>query len=219
VQANAGRPVVAYRETVQATARGESVFEREFGGRKHFGRVALELAPRARGAGNEIRFEATEDQIPAAFRESLEEGVRDGLVTGIVGNYPMIDVDVRIVGGSTHPTDASEIAYRTAAIMALREAAQAAQPTLLEPVMGLEIVTPEEHLGDVIGDVNSRRGRVTELLTGEGMRTVRADAPLAELFGYSTSLRSISRGRASYSMEPRRFDVVPENLQTAIVNR
>ena len=219
VQANAGKPVVAYRETVQAEGRGANTFDREFAGRRHFGSVTLALKPRARGAGNEIKFEVSEDQIPAEFRAAAEEGIRDGLITGILGNYPLIDVEVRAIAGESHPTDASEIAYRSAATMAIREAAGAAQATLLEPVMRVEIVTPDEHMGDVIGDANARRGHVTEITAGEGIQTIKANIPLAELFGYSTSLRSISRGRASYSMEPHSFEPVPQNLQQSILNR
>ena len=219
VQANAGKPVVSYRETVREGAKAENIFEREFGGRKHFGHVVIEVAPRARGAGNSIEIDAGEKQIPSAFHEHVEAGIQDGLVTGVVANYPLVDVAVRVIGGSTHPVDASEVAYRTAANMALREAARAARPTLLEPVMRAEIVTPDEHLGDVIGDLNGRRGHILEVTAGEGAQTLRADVPLAELFGYSTQLRSLSRGRASYSMEPHAFEIVPDNLQTAIINR
>ncbi len=219
VQANAGEPVVAYRETIQGEGQGENTFDREFGGRRHFGRVAVAMKPRARGAGNEILIEVNESQIPAEFRAAVEEGIQDGLITGVLGNYSLIDVEVRVVGGTSHPTDASEIAYRSAATLAIRDAANAAGPTLLEPVMMVEIVTPDEHMGDVIGDANSRRGHVTEIVAAEGGQTIKAEIPLAELFGYSTSLRSISRGRASYSMEPHSFEPVPQNLQQSIINR
>ena len=219
VQANAGKPVVAYRETVRETARAENTFDREFGGRKHFGTVLLEVAPRPRGAGNSITIEASEKQIPSAFHEFVEAGILDGLVTGVVANYPLVDVAVRVVSGNTNPVDASDVAFRTAANMALREAARAARPTLLEPLMRAEVVTPDEHLGDVIGDLNGRRGHILEVTAGEGIQTLRANIPLAEMFGYSTQLRSLSRGRASYSMEPHAFEIVPDNLQTAIINR
>ncbi len=219
VQANAGRPTVAYRETVQATASATHVFQREIGGRGHYASVGLEVSPRARGQGNAVEFEVPESQIPQEFHEFIEQGVHDGLITGILANYPLIDVRVRIISGGFHPVDSSEVAFRSAAIMALREAARSAQPVLLEPIMKVEIVAPDEHLGDVIGDVNGRRGRIREMAAQEGAQVVQAEIPLAELFGYSTGLRSLTRGRASYSMEPARFDAVPANLQEGIVNR
>ncbi|MCS6770433.1 MAG: elongation factor G [Kiritimatiellae bacterium] len=219
VQANAGRPTVAYRETILKKAHADHVFQREIGGRMHFAAVGLEVEPRERGAGNEIVFEVSEEEIPPAFREVVEQGVTDGLLTGILANYPLIDTRVRIISGAFHPVDSTETAYRSAAIMALREAVRVAQPALLEPIMKVEIVTPDEHVGDVIGDVNGRRGRVKEMSAQDGAQTVLAEVPLAELFGYSTALRSLTRGRASYSMEPARFEIVPAELQDSIVNR
>ena len=219
VQANAGKPMVAYREAIRSPARGENIFQREFGGKSQFGHVAVEVAPRERGAGIEIEFEVGNDKIPAEFRPAVEEGIRDGLVTGVVGNYPMIDVGVRVVGGSFHPADSTEVAFRSAAILALREATQAAKPAMLEPVMKVEVVTPEDHLGEVIADVNGRRGRVKEMTSNDVARIVKADVPLSELFGYSTTLRSLTRGRASYSMEPSSFEFVPEALQKALLDR
>ncbi len=219
VQANAGKPTVAYRETILSTAQASHTFQREIGGKMNYAAVGLEVSPRERGAGNEVVFDVPESQIPAQFHEFVEQGVHDGLITGILANYPLIDVRVRIISGGFHPVDSTEVAYRSAAIMALREAARAAQPALLEPIMKVEIVTPDEHLGDVIGDVNGRRGRIKEMAAQEGAQVVHAEIPLAELFGYSTGLRSLTRGRASYSMEPARFDAVPANLQEGIVNR
>jgi elongation factor G len=219
VQANAGKPVVAYREAVTTEGQGEHIFQREIGGHGHFAGVRVAVSPRARGVGSEIIFSVTEEQIPAIFRDSVEDGLRDGLLTGIIGNYPLIDVTVRIISGAFHPVDSTEVAYRSAAIMALRDAARAAKPALLEPIMKVEIIAPDEHLGDVIGDVNARRGRIKEMVPQEGAQVIQAEIPLAELFGYSTSLRSISRGRAVYSMEPARFDVVPQHLQESILNR
>jgi len=219
VAANAGKPTVAYRETIRGTGSADHVFQREIGGHGHFGRVALSVRPLERGAGIRVALAAKSDQIPADFHEAVEAGIRDGLVTGVVGNYPLIDIEVTVTGGACHPVDSSEIAFRSASIMALREAVAAAQPALLEPLMKVEVITPEAHLGDVIGDINGRRGRVTEIKPEAAAQTVHAEIPLAELFGYSTGLRSLTRGRASYSMEPCRFEVVPENLQAAILNR
>lgn len=219
VQANAGRPMVAYRETVQADGRGEHVFEREIGGHGQYGHVIVEISPRQRGTGNHISFTVASDLIPDEFRSAVDEGLQDGLVTGVLGNYPLVDVDVRVVGGGFHPVDSTEVAFRTAAVMALRDAVRSAQPVLLEPIMQMEIITPEEHLGDVLGDVNGRRGQVKEIVAHESAQVIHAEVPLAELFGYATGLRSLSRGRASYTMQPYQFQAVPPTLQEAILNR
>jgi elongation factor G len=219
VKANAGKPVVAYREGVQAAGRGDFLFEREIGGHGQYGRVIVTVAPRSRGAGNHISFEVPATVIPNEFRAALQAGLEDALITGVLGNYPLIDVDVCVVGGGHHPVDSTEVAFRTAAVMALREAVKTASPALLEPVMELEVITPDEHLGDVLGDINGRRGQVREIKAHDGSQVIRAEAPLAELFGYATAIRSLSRGRASYSMQPKTFEVVPPSMHEAILNR
>ncbi len=219
VQANAGRPMVAYRETITAAGRAEFVFERELGGKRHFAAVGVALEKNERGGGNVVDFQIPSDSIPHDFRPVVEEGIRDGLSTGVLGNFPLVDVRVAVVSGQWHPVDSSEIAFRSAASMALREAAQAARPALLEPIMALEIVTPEEHLGDVLGDLNMRRGQVRDVAQRDGTRVIEASVPLAELFGYATTLRSLTRGRAGYSMEPTRFEVVPDGLCRELMNR
>ena len=137
----------------------------------------------------------------------------------MLGNFPLVDIKVSVVNGQCNPLDSSEIAFRSAASMSLREAAQQARPVLLEPIMALEIVVPEEHLGDVLGDLNMRRGQVSDVAQRDGTRVIEASVPLAELFGYATSLRSLTRGRAGYTMEPSRFDVVPESLSQKMMNR
>ncbi|HRT06471.1 MAG TPA: elongation factor G [Kiritimatiellia bacterium] len=219
VQANAGRPMVAYRETITADGAAECVFDRELGGKRHFAMVGLRLEKNERGAGNSVDFKISSDLMPHDFRSVVEEGIRDGLSTGVLGNFPTVDVRVSVVNGQWHPVDSSEIAFRSAASMALREAAQTACPALLEPIMALEIVVPEEHLGDVLGDLNVRRGQVKDVAQRDGVRVVEATVPLAELFGYATTLRSLTRGRAGYTMEPTRFDVVPESLCRELTNR
>jgi len=219
VQANAGRPMVAYRETVQAAGKGEHTFEREIGGHGHFAHLVVEIEPRERGQGNEINIDVSTQKLPSEYQAAIAEGIEDGLVTGILGNYPLVDVGVRIVDGTCHPVDSSDLAFRSAAVMALRDALRLAQPTLLEPVMDLQIVCPDEHLGDVLGDISSRRGRVREIEHREAAQIVQADVPLAETFGYATSLRSLSKGRASYAMEPKNFEVVPDTIQKRVINR
>jgi len=217
VGANAGRPVVAYRETIGKAAEKEFVFERELGGRRHFAAVTVRLAPRERGAGNAVELDVRPDVLPQEFRAHVKEGLQDGFSTGALGNYPVVDVEARVVGAQWHPTDSSEVAFRSAASLAFREALAAAAPTLLEPIMKMEITTPEEHLGDVLGDLNMRRGQIQDMVQRDAFRAVEAMVPLAELFGYATTLRSLTKGRASYSMEPARFDAVPPALAKSVL--
>jgi elongation factor G len=219
VQANAGKPMVAYRETIRASNQARHIFNREIGGKAQFADVEVRVFPRERGEGNEISFSIRKEAIPRDFFKVIEEGIKDGLVTGVLGNYPLADVGVEVVGGSAHPVDSTDTAFHTAAVLAFREAAQQASPALLEPIMELEIVVPEEAMGDVLSDVSSRRGQIKEMGAMEASQVLRASVPLAELFGYATSLRSLSKGRASYSMEPVLFDFVPEDRLNDILNR
>jgi elongation factor G len=217
VGANAGRPMVAYRETVGKSVEKEYVFERELGGRRHFAAVTVRLSPRERGAGNAVELDVRPDALPQEFRAHVREGIQDGFSTGALGNYPVVDAEARVVGAQWHPTDSSDVAFRSAASLAFREALAAAAPALLEPIMKLEITTPDEHLGDVLGDLNMRRGQIQDMAQRDAFRIVEAMVPLAELFGYATTLRSLTKGRASYSMEPARFDVVPPALAKSVL--
>jgi elongation factor G len=219
VRANAGRPMVAYRESVQKPAEGSFTFDREIGGVKHFAGLRVRVSPRPQGEGNTVRFDVSTGIVPDEFRKGIEEGINDALLTGVLGNFAIIDTEVDVIGGEANSVDTSEMAFRSAAVMAVREAVGSAQPALLEPVMLLEIDTPEEHLGDVLGDLNSRRGRVHQIKTLGEMQLVQADVPLAEVFGYATSLRSLTKGRASYTMEPKAFEPVPASMQDSILNR
>ena len=219
VQANAGRPTVAYREGVLKTGTGNFTFDREIGGTSHFASLHLQVSPKPQGAGNAVVFDVSSNIIPSEFRKPIEEGIHDALMTGVLGNFAIIDTEVKVIGGETHSVDSTEVAFRSAAVMALREAVSNSGPTLLEPIMLLEIDTPEEHLGDVLGDLNSRRGRVREIKALENVQVVQADVPLAEVFGYATSLRSLTKGRASYTMEPQAFESVPASMQDSILNR
>ena len=219
VQANAGKPVVAYRESVQKPASGEFTFSREFGGRGHFGHVEVQVAPRERSSGNHLVMKVSKEVIPGEFHDAILAGLGDALSTGVLGNYPLVDLDVTVTGGSAHPVDSSEMAFRTAAVMALRAAIGNASPTLLEPIMKLEIIAPDDHLGDVMNDLNGRRGRIREIEAREAVQIVHVDVPLAEMFGYATTLRSLTKGRASYTMEPYRFEAVPDSMQETILNR
>ncbi|MEI6147582.1 MAG: elongation factor G [bacterium] len=219
VQANAGRPTVAYRETILAAGRGEHRFERDIGGQRQFAEIVLEVEASARGAGNAIEFDVPAGRLPSEFRPAVEDGIRDGLMTGILANYALTDVKVRVVGAAYHEQESTDVAFRTAAVMALRVAARAARPAILEPIMTVEIILPAEHLGDVLNDVSSRRGHVQDMVSKETVQVIHARVPLAELFGYSTAIRSLTKGRASYTMEPACFDVVPEAIQQKLLER
>jgi elongation factor G len=219
VQANAGKPMVAYREGVSATGEGSFTFDREIGSEHHLASLTLQVSPATTGTGNTIDFDVSTKIIPEVYRKGIREGISDALMTGVLGNFAIIDTKVTVVGGQAHDTESSEVAFRSAAVMALRAAVGNAKPELLEPIMLLDIETPEEHLGDIMGDLNSRRGRVREIKSSNDLQVVRADVPLAEVFGYATSLRSLTKGRASYSMEPQAFEPVPPNMTDAILNR
>lgn len=219
VAANTGEPTVAYRETISRPGTGEYEFDRDIGGKRQFGKIRLDLEPTGRQSGNPIEFKVSPIQLPAIFRSAVEEGIRDGMVTGVLGHFAMMDIRVAVSAAVAHPVDSTEVAFRTAAIMAFREAVQNAAPVLLEPIMALEIFTPSEYMGDVLGDLNARRGKVKELASQPPLRIIRADVPLAELFGYTTKIRSLTRGRAGYTMEPRVFEIVPEEIQQRILSR
>lgn len=219
VQANAGRPMVAYRESVSTKGRGDHKFERDIGGQRQFAEVVIEVDPAPRGEGTTIEFDVPASRIPSEFKASIEDGIRDGLLTGVVANYSLVDVRVRIIGGSYHDQESTEMAFRTAGNMALRAAAKDATPVILEPIMSLEIILPAEHLGDVLNDISARRGHVHDMISRETVQVVHAKLPLAELFGYSTAIRSLTRGRASYTMEPACFDVVPAAIQQQLLER
>ncbi|MCF7847376.1 MAG: elongation factor G [Kiritimatiellales bacterium] len=219
VKANAGKPMVAYRETVTKTGRGGYVFDREIAGRNHFASIQLEVSAAAQNSGNKVVFDVAAGVIPKEFHAAVQEGIQDALLTGVLGSYAIVDAEVKIIGGDAHSVDSSEMAFRSAAVMAVREAVNNSHPALLEPIMLLEIITPEEHLGDVIGDLNGRRGRIREMRSTADAKLVEADVPLAEVFGYATALRSLTKGRASYTMEPQCFEIVPESMQTSILNR
>ncbi|MDI6774683.1 MAG: elongation factor G [Verrucomicrobiota bacterium] len=219
VAPNTGKPMVAYYETATAKAAAEHAFDREIAGGRQMARVALEIEPTARGKGNRIEMNAPADEIPREFRDAVEDGLKDGLITGVLARYPIKDTLVRVTGGRFDPANAGDIAFRTAALMAFREAFAAAKPELLEPIMSLEIVTPRDYMGEILGDLSSRRGKTKEIAARGDMRIVHASAPLAELFGYSTAVRSLSRGRAGYVMEPREFEIVPRQIQETLLNR
>jgi elongation factor G len=220
VPANVGKPMVSYYETITGEANARHTFDREFGGKRQAATVELHVSAGERGSGNLIEVKPSRNSVPPEFWTSIEQGVQDAILTGVLARCPMQDVIVRVTGGGIIDNDsATEMAFRTAAIMAFREAAQAAEPELLEPIMEVTLVAPPEYTGDLMGDINGRRGQVREMSMHGDVQSVKADVPLAELFGYSTAIRSLSRGRASYSMEPVQFAVVPKAVKEAILNR
>jgi len=219
VEANAGKPMVAYYETVTKAGRGEHVFDRDIGGRRQFAQIAVEVLPSKRGGGNSIEMKLPRNVLPEEFWKSIEEGLNDGIMTGVLGRCPVIDINVRVVDAKFIPEISTEVAFRTAAVMAFREAVMAGMPEFLEPIMELEIITPADYMGDVLGDLNGRRGKVNEMEARGTSQIVRAGVPLAELFGYSTAIRSLTRGRASYTMEPEMFEIVPQSIKQELLNR
>ncbi len=219
VAANTGRPMVAYQETVTGEAKGSSAFDRDLGGQRHVAGVTVSVAPLERGSGTRIEIGVTTRGLPEPYRTSVETGLKDGAMTGVLSRYAVTDVCIRVTDVELDQEFSTEVAFRTAATMAFREAVMAARPVMLEPIMALEIVTPAEYMGEVLGDVSSRRGKVNDMIAKGDVQAVHATVPLAALFGYSTAIRSLTRGRASYTMEPVQFDIVPEPLQKELLNR
>jgi elongation factor G len=220
VEANVGRPQVAYKETITRLATAEGRFVRQTGGRGQYGHCVVEVAPLEPGAGFEFQNKLVGGSIPREFVAPIESGIKQAMETGVLAGYPMIDVRVALLDGSYHEVDSSEMAFKIAGSMAFKAATQKAGPTLKEPVMAVEIVTPDEFLGDCIGDLNSRRGRIEGMEPAAGgTQVIKAQVPLAEMFGYATTLRSMTQGRASYSMEPSHYDEVPRSVADEIIAR
>jgi elongation factor G len=219
VKANVGKPEVAYRETITRPAKTEGRFVRQTGGHGQYGVVELEVAPRGRGAGFQFVDKIVGGAIPREFITPVEQGVKEALETGVLANYPVVDVEVTLVDGSYHPVDSSDLAFRMAGSMAVRQALSRAKPILLEPIMGIEVATPEQFFGDVLADVNGRRGHVTMVDQRGHMRLIRAQVPLAETFGYATGLRSLTQGRATYTMEFDHYQEVPNSVAEVLLGR
>lgn len=217
VEANIGKPQVAYRETIIGEAEAEGKFVRQSGGRGQYGHCYIRIKPRERGTGYEFKDEVKGGVIPREYIPAVNKGIQEALTRGVVAGYPIQDVEVALFDGSFHEVDSSEAAFKIAGSMAFQEAARKAGVAILEPIMKLEVVTPEESMGDVIGDLNSRRGQIQEMNERNGMKVVAAIVPLAEMFGYVTSLRSLSQGRASSTMEFDHYAPVPNNVAATII--
>jgi len=219
VEANVGRPQVAYRETIRKAAAAEGRYIRQTGGRGQYGHVYLEVEPRPRGAGVEFTNKITGGAIPKEFIPAVAAGVREAADGGVLAGYPIVDVHTTLTDGSFHEVDSSEMAFKIAGSLAFKAAAERADPVLLEPVMKVEVVTPEPYMGDVIGDLNARRGRIAAMEQRGALRIIAAEVPLAEMFGYATSLRSNTQGRATYTMEFAHYEEVPKNIAETLVTR
>jgi elongation factor G len=220
VDANVGRPQVAYRETARKPAsKVEGKYIRQTGGRGQYGHVVIDFEPAAPGSGLIFEDKITGGSVPKEYISSIEQGVREAMDAGVLAGYPMVDLKVTLIDGSYHDVDSSEMAFKIAGSMALREAVRRGDPVLLEPIMDVEVVTPEEYLGTVVGELSSRRGKVGGITQRAEARVVGASVPLAEMFGYSTVLRSMSQGRAVYTMQFSHYEEVPKQRADEILNR
>ena len=217
VQANVGRPQVSYRETIRKPVTAEGRFVRQTGGRGQYGHAVLTLEPLERGTGFEFQSKVVGGAIPREFITPIGNGVREALESGVVAGYPVVDVRATVIDGSYHEVDSSELAFKIAGSMAAKDGVQKANPAILEPIMRIEVVTPEDFMGDVIGNLNSKRGQIEGIDERGGSRAIRGLVPLAEMFGYATELRSMTQGRAAYSMEFSHYAEVPANLANELI--
>ena len=217
VEANVGRPQVAYKETIKKTAEAEGKYIRQSGGRGQYGHVWLKIEPLERGAGLEFEDKIRGGVIPREFIPAVEKGVREAADKGVYAGFPLIDAKVTLYDGSYHEVDSSEAAFKIAASMAFQEVAKRATLILLEPIMAVEVLTPDKFMGDVTGDINSKRGRIEEMSDRMNIKVISAKVPLAEMFGYVTNLRSMSEGRASYTMQFSHYEEMPQHVAAQIV--
>jgi elongation factor G len=219
VEGNVGRPQVSYRETIgQPVEKIQGRFVRQTGGSGQYGDVTINLYPQEPGAGYEFEDKIVGGKIPREYIKPVDEGIQEAMSAGILAGYPVVDLRVELVDGSYHDVDSSERAFKIAGSMAFKEAMKRAKPRLLEPMMAVEVVTPEDYVGDVIGNLNGRRGRVEQLEPVGGSQSIRASVPLAEMFGYATDLRSMSQGRATFTMQFDRYEEVPASIASSIVS-
>ena len=219
VDANAGKPQIAYRETITTNAHGVGKLIKQSGGRGQYGHVEVDLRPGERSKGLVVENKIVGGVIPREYIPAVKKGIEEAVLDGVLGGYPVVDVEADIVFGSFHEVDSSELAFKMAAIFAMKDGFRQGKPILLEPIMKVENITPEEYQGDIIGDLNRRRGQVNSIESRGNLTIVHAEVPLAELFGYATAIRSLSKGRSSYSMEPSHFQQVPQNLVAAILDQ
>jgi elongation factor G len=219
VEANVGKPQVAYRETIRAKVEQEGKFVRQSGGRGQYGHVWLKVEPQEEGKGYEFVNGIVGGVVPREYIPAVDKGVKEALEGGVIAGYPVVDVKVTIFDGSYHDVDSNEMAFKIAGSMAVKEGVRRAKPVLLEPVMKVEVVTPEDYSGDVIGDLSRRRGHIQGMEDSVSGKVVTAEVPLAEMFGYATSVRSMSQGRATFTMEFAKYMEVPSNVAEAVMKK
>jgi len=219
VDANVGKPEVSYKETITVPGKSETKYVKQSGGRGQYAHVVLEIEPNEKGKGNEVVSKIVGGSIPKEYVPAVIKGVTEGLTTGVLAGYALVDVKVSIVYGSYHEVDSSEMAFKICGSMAIKDAARKSQPIILEPIMKVVVTTPDQFMGDVIGDINRRRGKILNQTTQKGVVLVESEVPLSEMFGYSTQLRSLSSGRATYVMEPSHFERVPSKIQDEITKK
>ena len=219
VDANAGKPQIAYRETITSSAHGVGKLIKQSGGRGQYGHVEVDVRPGARSTGLVIDNKIVGGTIPREYIPAVKKGIEEAILNGVLGGYPVVDVEVDIVYGSFHEVDSNELAFKLAAIFAMKDGFKQGKPILLEPIMKVENITPDEYQGDICGDLSRRRGSIGSIETRGHLAIIHAEVPLAELFGYATAIRSLSKGRSSYSMEPSHFQQVPQQLVAAILDQ
>jgi elongation factor G len=217
VGANVGKPQVAYRETITASVKAEGRFVKQSGGRGQYGHVLIEMSPNEPGTGFTFENDIVGGTVPREYIPAVEKGIHEAMEQGILAGYPMIDINVSLYDGSFHEVDSSEMAFKVAGSMAFKDGARKAGSVLLEPIMDVEVVVPEEYMGDVMGDLNGRRGKVTNMDERAGAKVIDCLVPLAEMFGYATDLRSMTQGRATYTMHYARYERVPQNIAEEVM--
>jgi elongation factor G len=219
VEANVGKPQVAYRETIAKVVEAEGRYIRQTGGRGQYGHCWVRLHPQPPGTGFVFENAIVGGVIPKEFINPIQKGIEEAMQGGVLAGYPMVDIKVEVFDGSYHDVDSSEMAFKIAGSMGFKEGAARAQPILLEPIMEVEVVTPDDYMGDVIGDLNSRRGKIQSMNPRTGVQIIEALVPLAEMFGYATDLRSKTQGRATYTMQFAHYAQVPSSIAETIVTK
>ncbi|MEG1751333.1 MAG: elongation factor G, partial [Raoultibacter sp.] len=220
VEANVGKPQVAYRETAtKMVSDVEGKFVRQSGGRGQYGHCVINLEPQEPGAGYEFLNETVGGSIPKEFINPIDKGIQEAIASGVLAGYPVVDIKVHLVDGSYHDVDSSEMAFKVAGSMAVKSALKKASPVILEPMMAVEVETPEEYMGDVMGNLSSRRGQIQGMGDRGNAKTINARVPLSEMFGYATDLRSGTQGRASYTMQFDCYEAVPKNVAEEIISK
>jgi elongation factor G len=219
VEANVGKPQVAYRETIRGTVEQEGKFVRQSGGRGQYGHVWLKIEPQPAGKGYEFINGIVGGTVPREYVPAVDKGIREACETGVIAGYPVVDVKITLTDGSYHDVDSSEMAFKIAGSIGFKEGFKKAKPVLLEPIMQVEVVTPEEYSGDIIGDLSRRRGQILGMEEGPSGKAIASEVPLSEMFGYATTVRSMSQGRATFTMEFAKYAEVPPGIADGIMKK